>query len=98
MRAPENCTTMADLREAIDALDEDLIALLARRAGYIDRAAELKQNEGLPARIGPRVDAVVAHVRGAARARGLEPDLAERVWRELIEWSIAREERVLGKI
>jgi isochorismate pyruvate lyase len=95
MRAPETCTTMTDLRAAIDALDEKLIALLAARAGYIDRAVTLKQAEGVPARVGSRVDEVIANVRAAAHAQGLDADLAERLWCELIEWSIAREARRL---
>ena len=57
--AAEDCTTMAELRRAIDALDDRLVALLAARAGYIDRAAALKRPLGLPARIGPRVEEVV---------------------------------------
>mgnify|MGYP006289133381 CR=1 FL=1 len=97
MRAPETCTTMAELRAAIDALDEELVALLAARAAYIDRAVALKQGAGLPARIGPRVDAVIAHAQDAAQARGLDPDLAGRLWHELVEWSIAREARALGE-
>lgn len=47
-RLPDACETMADLRAEIDIIDEELIALLARRAGYIDRAAQLKVREGLP--------------------------------------------------
>lgn len=87
---------MRELRSAIDETDRALIALLADRARLIDRAIDLKPGEGLPARIHSRVEEVVSNVRGFARAEGLSPDLAERLWRELIEWSIAREEKVLG--
>ena len=38
---PKECQTMADLRVQIDAIDADLIALLAERSGYIDRAVAL---------------------------------------------------------
>ena len=87
---------MAELRAAIDALDARLVGLLARRAGYIDRAVELKTVTGWPARIPSRVEEVVARVRAAAEAEGLDPDLCEGLWRRLIDWSIAREARVLG--
>lgn len=97
MRSPQDCRTMAELRAEIDRLDAALVALLAERAGYIDRAAELKIGLGLPGRITSRVEEVVANVRGLAAARGLDPDLAEQLWRALVEWSIAREEATLGK-
>ena len=87
---------MAEVRAGIDALDARIVALLAERAGYIDRAAALKPAEGLPARIDARVEEVVANVRAAARAEGLDPDLAEALWRQLIDWSIAREERKMA--
>ncbi len=97
MTPPEDCTTMAELRRTIDALDTRLVALLAARAACIDRAIELKPGEGLPARIGPRVDEVLANVRAQAGEQGLDPALADTLWRTLIDWSIAREERVLGQ-
>ena len=96
MRAPKDCKTMAELRAEIDTLDRRLVGLLAERARYIDRAAALKPGEGLPARIDTRVEAVVANVRDAAADTGLDPALAERLWRVLIDWSIAREEETLG--
>ncbi|MCV2865655.1 chorismate mutase, partial [Defluviimonas sp. WL0075] len=52
---------------------------------------------GLPARIEDRVEEVVAKVRARAEADGLDPALVEDLWRRLIEWSIAREERRLGR-
>jgi isochorismate pyruvate lyase len=93
----QDCATMAEVRAGIDRIDACLVALLAERMGYIDRAAELKPAIGMPARVRSRVEEVVARVRSASAGRGLDPDLAEALWRRLIEWSIAREERVLGK-
>ena len=96
MRKPADCTTMAEIRAEIDRLDEDLVRLFAQRAGYIDRAAEIKATVDLPARIGSRVEEVVQNVRGHAETYGLPPELVEKLWRRLIDWSIAREESRLG--
>jgi isochorismate pyruvate lyase len=96
MRKPADCTTMADIRAEIDRLDEELVRLFAERAGYIDRAAEIKAEADLPARIDTRVEEVVGNVRRHAEMHGLPPDLVEKLWRRLIDWSIAREENRLG--
>ena len=90
-KAPLDCASMADLRAEIDSLDRELVGLLAERAGYIDRAVTLKQQENLHARITPRVEQVVGNVRAAAATKKLDADLIEKLWRDLIEWSIARE-------
>lgn len=96
MKAAKDCMSMEDLRTQIDAFDRELVAQLRARARYIDRAAELKPALGWPARIDDRVEAVVANVREAADEQGLDPDLVEQLWRIIIDWSIAREEKVLG--
>ena len=92
-----DCTTMAEIRAGIDRLDAELVALFAERTGYIDRASQIKPALGLPARIDARVEEVVANVRRHAVALGLPPDQIEKLWRRLIDWSIEREETVLGK-
>jgi isochorismate pyruvate lyase len=94
--SPSQLKTMIDLRAEIDATDRALVKLLAYRAGLIDRAIELKPGEGLPARIETRIEEVVGRVRDSALAEGLDPELIETLWRQLIDWSIAREEQVLG--
>jgi len=88
---------MAELRAEIDRLDEALVALFAERTAYIDRAAEIKTQVLLPARIDSRVEEVVANVRRHAETHGLPPDKIEKLWRKLIDWSIAREEDRLGR-
>ncbi|TJZ90744.1 chorismate mutase [Paracoccus gahaiensis] len=88
---------MATLRVEIDALDARLMALMAERHALIDRAAQIKSGNGMPARIDARVEEVVANVRAHAQGHGLDPDLYDRIWRLLIEAAIAQEERQLHK-
>ncbi|MCC7320276.1 MAG: chorismate mutase [Rubellimicrobium sp.] len=96
MKLPADCRDMTELRAEIDRLDAELVRLLAERAAYIDRAAQIKAGVDLPARITPRVEEVVTNVRRHAMTHGLPPDLVEKLWRRLIDWSIAREESHLG--
>lgn len=95
MRPPKDCSDMSELRAEIDVLDRQLVDLMATRLTYIDRAAEIKLRDGLPARIPSRVEEVVAKVRNQAKVSDLPPSLAESIWREMIEFSIDRENEIL---
>ena len=98
-RGPADPATAADMdavRAGIDATDAALLDLLTRRGAFIARAAAVKAEAGLPARIPERVEQVVANARAGAAARGLDPALVERLWRMLIEAAIAQEDRLLG--
>jgi len=95
MKAPKDCVNMGELRQAIDAIDTDLVALLAKRFTYIDRAAEIKLLVGLPPRTSDRVQQVIDQVRAQAIELNLDPDLIENIWSQLIENSIARETRLM---
>ena len=97
MRKPEDCSDMSHIRAEIDRLDQLLVEALTERSRYIDRAAQIKSTIAWPARIDARVEEVVANVRRAAEARGLDSALVEDLWRHLIDWSIAREEKHLGQ-
>lgn len=88
---------MTELRQSIDALDRHLVEMLAKRFAYIDRAAELKSAAGLPARIPERVENVIANIRAHAMDLGLDPNLLEKFWRDMIEASIMWEEQLLGR-
>jgi len=86
---------LRDLRRQIDALDSELVTLLAKRQRCVEQVIEIKRAEKLPARIPERIEEVLARVRGLAEAQKLEPDLAVALWREMIEQFIAYEERAL---
>lgn len=95
MNEIDDIPDMPTLRAEIDALDAELIALLARRRALIGRAARIKKAAELPARIDWRVEQVVANARRHAAEQGLDPELIGAIWRQLVEAAIAQEDRHL---
>ncbi|QYF88063.1 chorismate mutase [Brevundimonas sp. PAMC22021] len=87
---PAACQTMPEVRQGVDALDRALVALLAERQRYMDAAARIKPDRDA-VHDDDRIEDVVAKVLTAARAQGLSPDIAEPVWRLLIDRCIAHE-------
>ncbi len=88
--------TMADIRRAIDRIDESLVKLLAERQRQVQQAIVIKKRDGIPARVPERIAQVIEHVRALARAHRLDAALVETIWTEMIEWFIAHEERELA--
>jgi isochorismate pyruvate lyase len=84
------CRTMADVRAEIDRLDRALVKLLAERQTYIERAAQIKTDRNV-VHDQARIDDVVAKVLVSAKREGLSADIAEPVWRTLVDRCIAHE-------
>ena len=87
---PADCQTMVEVRQGVDAIDRLLVAVLAERQRYMDAAARIKADRHA-VRDNARIEEVVAAVKAAARDAGLSEDIAEPVWRTLIEACIAHE-------
>ena len=81
---------MAEVRQGVDALDRALVALLAERQRYMDAAARIK-SERHTVLDTARIEDVVTKVKAAAREAGLSEEIAEPVWRLLIDRCIAYE-------
>lgn len=88
--APEDCTTMTEVRAGVDAVDRQIVALLARRFGYMDAAARIKPDREAVRDEWRKAD-VKAKVAAAAQAAGVDPTLVDRLYEDLIETSIAYE-------
>ena len=86
----EECQTMAEVREGVDALDRELVALLVKRQAYMSAAGRIKQDRDA-VHDDARIEDVVSKVLAEARKQGLSEDIAEQVWRKLIERCIAFE-------
>ena len=94
---PAQCSTMEDVREGVDALDRELVKLLAVRQGYMEAAARIKPRAE-DVRVPWRIEEVVAKVLKAADSQGLSDRIAEPVWRELIERCIEHEAETWKKL
>ena len=90
-----NPLTLAELRRDIDALDSQLIGLLARRQRLVEQAGRPKPRGDQQAVAAPeRVAQVIADRRSQALAAGLAPEVAEAVWRAMIDAFIHLEGQV----
>lgn len=87
---PAACQTMAEVRHGVDALDRTLVALLHERQRYMEAAARIKPSRDV-VHDEARIEDVVFKVLESAGAVGLSPDIAEPVWRTLIDRCIAHE-------
>lgn len=94
---PEACTTMAEVRAGVDDVDRRLMALLARRFGYMDAAARIKPERG-EVRDEIRKAQVLANARAGARAAGIPEAPVAELWDRLVEASIAYEFGVFDRL
>ena len=95
--APPDCRDMAEVRAGVDALDRQLVALLAVRQGYMDAAARIKADRG-KVYDADRIEDVVAKVKASAREHGLSDAIVEPLWRVLVELCIAYELEVWDRL
>lgn len=87
---PDQCQSMAEVRRGIDALDAELVRLLARRFAYMRAAARIKPHRD-QVRDEDRKASVIAQARALGDELGAPPQVVERLWESLVEASIAYE-------
>lgn len=87
---PVDCKTMADVRRGVDAVDREIVALVAKRFGYMDAAARIKPDRD-DVRDEWRKADVKARVDSESARRGIDRTLMARIYEDLIETSIGHE-------
>lgn len=78
---------MPEVRAGVDQVDEALVALLARRFGYMAAAARIKADRNL-VRDEARKAQVIENARRNARDAGVPEPLVAALWEMLVEGSI----------
>jgi isochorismate pyruvate lyase len=84
------CANLQEVRAEIDRLDRQIVALLAKRGGYVKQAAGFKQ-EAQDVRAPRRVEEVIIKVTDLADELGASPVIVERVYRAMISGFIDAE-------
>jgi isochorismate pyruvate lyase len=86
---------MDEVRAEIDRLDSAILDLVAERFTYVDRAWQLKTHKA-EAVLPWRIQQVIDRVRARAAEKGVPPEMAEALWRQMIGWFIQYEEEKLS--
>ena len=86
------CSSLAEVRGNIDALDRKIVALLAERGRYVKDAARFKRN-AFQVSAPQRQQEVIDKVRALAEKEGAYPEVVEAAYRALIAGFIAREQQ-----
>ncbi|MHB1208060.1 MAG: chorismate mutase [Rhodospirillaceae bacterium] len=92
IKGPAHYKSLTALRGAIDAMDDVLLPLLARRLKLVASAARFKPSVAGVV-IHARVEEIVVRVRTAAVKLGVNPDCFEDVYRHLIDAYTREEQR-----
>jgi isochorismate pyruvate lyase len=90
MKTPETCTTLQDVRDAIDEIDYEMVRLLGRRSGFVHAAAAFKTSEE-SVRAPERFAAMLIVRRKWAEESGLVPDFVEKLYRDIVAHFTATE-------
>jgi len=86
----KTCHTLDEVRNEIDALDTQIVALIAARNHYIHQAAGFK-NSVEEVKAEERIDFVLQKVRHQALSQGLNPNLISKLYEMMIEEMVESE-------
>lgn len=85
-----NTNGLAEVRQNIDRIDQQIIKLLGERQSLVCQAARFKTSID-DVKAPARVDVVIAKVRNLALQYNLDADIAESIYRTMIDCFIHRE-------
>jgi chorismate mutase / prephenate dehydratase len=91
MSAPD----LTSLRDRIEAVDRQIIALLAERLAIVEGVVEAKLAAASPFRDREREEALIGRLRAMAVEARLDPHQVERMYRVVMDMSVAHQEALV---
>jgi chorismate mutase/prephenate dehydratase len=88
MSAPD----LSSLRDRIEDVDRQILALLAERQHIVEEVAAAKLASASPFRDREREELLLQRLRAQATASGLDPHQIERMYRVIMDMSVAHQE------
>jgi isochorismate pyruvate lyase len=97
IKPPEKCANIQETRDAIDALDHEIIVLFGKRYEYAKAIVKFKTDEA-SVKAPDRVASMIQTRRAWAQEVGLNPDIIEKLYRELVNHFIQDEMQRLKQV
>jgi isochorismate pyruvate lyase len=89
---PDECANLEEVRAGMDAIDRQMISLIARRVAYVRAAAKFKTSSSSVA-APDRVAAVLKTRREWAETAGLSGEVIEVLYRDLVGYCVSEEHK-----
>ena len=89
---PEECRSLEEIREGMDALDREIIRILAERVAYVKAAAKFKTSAASVA-APDRVQKVLDTRRDWAVEAGLDGDVVRALYRDIVSYCVGEEKK-----
>lgn len=86
----KTCNSLAEVREEIDKLDDQIVELIAKRNNYIKQAAHFKESVD-EVKAPERIDAVIQRLRRKALELDLSPNLIADLYTMMIDEMVETE-------
>lgn len=77
------CKSLEEVRSNIDAIDKQIVKLIAERSNFVKQASKFKKDSH-EVKAPSRVEAIIHKVRGLADEYGANADLVETLYRQMI--------------
>ena len=89
---PEDCKSLEEIREGMDTLDRQIIALLVQRVAYVKSAAKFKTSAA-DVSAPDRVQKVLDTRRDWAQAAGLDGGVIRDLYRDIVTYCVGEEKK-----
>jgi len=86
----KTCNTLGEVRTEIDVLDDQIVALIGARNGYIKQAAKFKDTVD-EVKNPKRIAEIIAKVRHKALELGMSANLLEEIYTIMIDEMVESE-------
>lgn len=90
MKPPNECSNIEDIRSELERIDRQIIAAFGKRFGYVKAASKFKTSE-ISVKAPQRFEAMLQQRRIWAENEGLNPDVIEKLYRDLVSYFIEEE-------
>ncbi|MBP7708232.1 chorismate mutase [Candidatus Pacearchaeota archaeon] len=88
---------LKQLRDKLDKIDEEIVLLLAKRLTLIPAVAEYKKKNNVARHQPDREKQIIDSRRKIAEQNKINPDLVEKIFKDIILESHEIEKKVMGK-
>lgn len=85
-----DCRDLNEVRNNIDRIDNEIIKLIAERGSFVKQASKFKK-DNQDVKAPQRVEIVIQKVKTLANEYGANPDIVEKIYREMIAGFITME-------